>query len=173
MGSSLGNRVNVVYGLSVFFVAALILFSSRRKATVGECLIFPSCLVLQPPRRPHRNSHIYLLTLPLQLLTTGSLVQQGTKAPIVLTSIHAGLVAAMFWGLLANALMATQIEDGTLSSLIVRPFSLLSLRSFGYSGAGLMWERTAVLFLHTRILRSDAVHLARHRAAYHQRIRPV
>jgi hypothetical protein len=114
---------------------------------------------------------LYLLTLPLQLLTTGSLLQQGTKALVVLTSIHAGLVAAMFWGLLANALVATQVvEDGTLSSLIVRPLSLLSLRSFG---AGLMRERTAVLFLHARILRSDAVHLARHRTAHHQRIRPV
>jgi len=66
---------------------------------------------------------LYLLSLPLQLLTTGSLLQQGSKALIILTSIHARLVVALFWGLLANALVATQVvEDGTLSSLIVCPY---------------------------------------------------
>jgi hypothetical protein len=39
----------------------------------------------------------------------------------VLTAIHAGLVAALFWALLANGIVATQVvEDGTPSSLIVR-----------------------------------------------------
>jgi hypothetical protein len=63
---------------------------------------------------------LYLLTLPFQLLTTGSVLQQGTKALVIITAIHAGLVAALFWGLLANALVATQVvEDGTASSLVV------------------------------------------------------
>jgi hypothetical protein len=84
---------------------------------------------------------MYALTLPFQLLTTGAvleqvrisgrvfffgpgtdtLVRQGTTALVVLTAIHAGLVAALFWALIANALVATQVvEDGTPSSLVVR-----------------------------------------------------
>ena len=73
---------------------------------------------------------LYLLTLPFQLLTTGSVLQQGTKALVIITAIHAGLVAALFWGLLANALVATQVvEDGTSGSLVVSYSSLLSLSS--------------------------------------------
>jgi hypothetical protein len=64
---------------------------------------------------------MYLLTLPLQILTNGSVIEQGTTPLVALTAIHAGLVATLFWTLLANAIVATQIvEDGTLSSLIVR-----------------------------------------------------
>lgn len=63
----------------------------------------------------------YLFTLPLQLITTGSFLEQGTTPLVVLTAIHAGAVAALFWMLLCNALVATQVvEDGTPSSLIVR-----------------------------------------------------
>ena len=68
---------------------------------------------------------IYLLTLPLQLITTGSFLEQGTALRLLSssTAIHAGAVAALFWTLLGNALVATQIvEDGTPSSLrFVRP----------------------------------------------------
>jgi hypothetical protein len=40
---------------------------------------------------------------------------------VVLTAIHAGIIAALFWALIANALVATQVvEDGTPSSLVVR-----------------------------------------------------
>jgi hypothetical protein len=64
---------------------------------------------------------IYLITLPLQLITTGSLLTQGSTTLVALTAIHAGAVTALFWGLLANAIVATQVvEDGTMSSLIVR-----------------------------------------------------
>jgi Chitin synthase export chaperone len=64
---------------------------------------------------------IYLITLPLQLITTGSLLTQGSTPLVVITAIHAGAVTALFWALLANGIVATQIvEDGTLSSLIVR-----------------------------------------------------
>jgi len=114
---SLGNIANIIIcGLSMAFVSALIVFSSRRKAAVGrvEIRIF---LIL------------YLLTLPFQLLTTGAVLEQGTKPLVVLTAIHAGLVAALFWGLLANALVATQVvEDGTLSSLI--PFYFFTVAFF-------------------------------------------
>lgn len=75
---------------------------------------------------------LYLLTLPFQLITTGSILTQNSSALVVLTAIHAGLVATLFWTLLANAIVATQIvEDGTLSSIIVRllPFSNSILRS--------------------------------------------
>ena len=48
------------------------------------------------------------------------MLEQGSTALVALTAIHAGLVAALFWSLLANALVATQVvEDGTLSSIIV------------------------------------------------------
>ena len=67
---------------------------------------------------------VYLLTLLLQLFTTGSFLEQGTTALVVLTAIHAGAVAGLFWMLLGNALVATQIvEDETPSSLIVRHVS--------------------------------------------------
>jgi len=60
-----------------------------------------------------------LLSLPFQLLTTGAFLEQGTTGLVVLTAIHAALVTALFWGLVANGIVATQIvEDGTASSLI-------------------------------------------------------
>ena len=72
---------------------------------------------------------LYLLTLPFQLLTTGSFLEQGSTALVALTAIHAGLVATTFWALLGNAIVATQIvEDGTLSSLV--PFSIIGIFFF-------------------------------------------
>lgn len=65
---------------------------------------------------------LYLISLPLQAITTGSFIQQGSTALVVLTAIHAGVVAATFWALLSTSLVSTQIvEDGTLSSLVVSP----------------------------------------------------
>jgi len=114
---SLGNVANIIAcGLSVIVVVALIVFSSRRKAAVGrtELRIFFG---------------VYLLTLIFQILTTGSVIQQGTKGLVILTAIHAGLIATLFWTLLGNAIVATQIvEDGTLSSMI--PFGIISLSFF-------------------------------------------
>jgi hypothetical protein len=97
-------------------VAGLIVLTSRRKAAVGrvELRLFLS---------------LYFLTLPFQILTTGAFLQQGSLALVVLTAIHAGLVVALFWGLLANALVATQVvEDGTASSLI--PYTFFSIAFF-------------------------------------------
>jgi hypothetical protein len=123
-GSLRDIAIIIVYGLSVFFVAALIVGARLLSVSCLPCLLVRDTLCLQPSP-PFRGRIVflllYLLTLQLQLLTTGSLLQQGSKAVIILTSIHAGLVAAMFWGLLANALVATQVvEDGTFSGLIVR-----------------------------------------------------
>lgn len=114
---SLGNIANIIAcGLSFFVIGALIYFTGRRKAAVGriELRIF---FVL------------YLLTLPFQLITSGSLLTQGSTALVALTAIQAGLVATLFWALLANAIVATQVvEDGTLSSIV--PFSVLSVAFF-------------------------------------------
>ncbi|TDL21932.1 hypothetical protein BD410DRAFT_274438 [Rickenella mellea] len=114
---SLGNIANIIVcGLGFFFVIALVFWSNRRRAAVGrdELKVF---LIM------------YLFTLPLQLITTGSLLEQGSTALVVLTAIHAGAVAATFWALLANGLVATQIvEDGTLSSLI--PFLIFIVAFF-------------------------------------------
>jgi Chitin synthase export chaperone len=78
---------------------------------------------------------LYLLTLPLQLITTGSLLAQGTTALVVFTAIHAGAVAAVFWALLANGIVSTQVvEDGTPSSLIVSmPFCLRVTSNLTYT----------------------------------------
>ncbi|KAH7881888.1 chitin synthase III catalytic subunit [Phlebopus sp. FC_14] len=114
---SLGNIANTITcGLSMFVLVSLILFTGRRKAAVGrvELRVFFS---------------LYFLTLLFQLLTTGSFIQQGSTALVALTAIHAGLVATLFWALLANAIVATQVvEDGTLSSII--PFSIVGLFFF-------------------------------------------
>lgn len=80
---------------------------------------------------------VYLLTLLLQLFTTGSFLEQGTTALVVLTAIHAGAVATLFWMLLGNALVATQIvEDGTPSALIVRLVPYCALNFLFANGHG-------------------------------------
>jgi len=107
----------IACGLSMIFVATLILITTRRRAAVGrsEFRIF---LIL------------YFLSLPFQLLTTGAVLQQGSLALVVLTAIHAGTVAALFWTLLGNAIVSTQVvEDGTLSSII--PLCFFTLAFFG------------------------------------------
>jgi len=115
---SVSNVANIVAcGVSIVFVAYLVLHCHRRKAAVGrsELLLF---LIL------------YLLTLAFQLVTTGSFLEQGSRPLVIVTAIHAGLVITLFWSLLANALVATQVvEDGTLSSCI--PLYIISLAAFG------------------------------------------
>ncbi|KAF8636298.1 hypothetical protein AX17_003652 [Amanita inopinata Kibby_2008] len=115
---SVANVANIaVCAASIIFVGILVFLCNRRKAAVGRVEL-RAFLVL------------YLLTLPFQLLTTGSFLEQGSTALVVLTAIHAGLVAALFWSLLANAIIAMQVvEDGTLSSLI--PFYIFTLAFFG------------------------------------------
>ncbi|KAF8886725.1 chitin synthase III catalytic subunit [Infundibulicybe gibba] len=90
---SLANIANILAcALSICFVAALIYLTNRRKAALD-------------------GSNF--------IISTGSLLEQGSTALVVLTAVHAGVVAALFWALLANAVVATQVvEDGTLSSLV-------------------------------------------------------
>lgn len=105
---SLANIANILAcGLSCLFIGFLIWMTNRRKAAVGRLEL--TCFL-----------GLYFCTLPLQLLTTGSFIEQGSTALVVLSAIHAGLVAATFWTLLGNALVSTQVvEDGTLSAMIV------------------------------------------------------
>lgn len=111
----LGNIANIIAcGLSIIFVGVLLFFAGRRHAAVcrTEFRVF---LVL------------YLLSLPFQLISTGSFLHQGTTSLTVITAIHAGMVAATFWALLANAIVSTQVvEDGTLSSLIPLSFFIVA-----------------------------------------------
>lgn len=81
------------------------------------------------------------MTLPLQLITNGSLLEQGTTPLVALTAIQAGFVVALFWALLANAIVATQVvEDGTLSSLVVRtPFLRRRYRNASFGIADFKW----------------------------------
>jgi hypothetical protein len=115
---SLGNIANIITcGLSMILVAVLIIATTRRRAAVGrsEFRIF---LIM------------YFISLPFQLLTTGAVLQQGSMALVVLTAIHAGIVAALFWALLGNAIISTQVvEDGTLSALI--PLCVFTVAFFG------------------------------------------
>ncbi|EJD36816.1 hypothetical protein AURDEDRAFT_32659, partial [Auricularia subglabra TFB-10046 SS5] len=116
-GSDLGNIANtIVAGLSVFAVLYMSMRVGRRKAAVGR-IEFRWFL------------YAYAVSLVLQILTTGSYLQQGSTALVVLTALHAGLVAALFWMLLANAVISTQVvEDGTPSSIL--PFALFGLALF-------------------------------------------
>lgn len=151
---SLANIANIIAcGLSILFVIYLVIVTSRRKAAVGrvELRLF---LVL------------YLLTLPLQLVTTGSFIQQGSTALTVLTAIHAGIVAATFWALLGNAIVSTQIvEDGTLSSIIVshKTVSLVPNTQ----------ESSAILVLHRGVHRGHHLHLPRRWIHLHLCIRAL
>jgi hypothetical protein len=91
---------------------------------------------------------VYALSLPLQLLTTGAVLEQGSTPLVVLTAVHAGVVAALFWTLVANAVVATQVvEDGTWSSLVVS--------SYPFAGVGILNHRTAILRTFTRHIRDN------------------
>ncbi|EMD34581.1 hypothetical protein CERSUDRAFT_23713, partial [Gelatoporia subvermispora B] len=111
----LGNIANIIAcGLSMFFMVTLIIWTSRRKAAVGRVELRLFFIM-------------YLLTLPFQLLSTGSFLEQGSTALTAITAVHAGLVAATFWALLGNGIVSTQVvEDGTLSSLIPFDFFILA-----------------------------------------------
>lgn len=114
---SLGNVANIVVcALSMVFVIGLILMTERRKAAVGRVEL-RNMLVL------------YFVTLPFQLITNGSLLEQGSTPLVVLTGIHAALVATLFWALLVNALVSTQVvEDGSMSAIV--PFAIFSVAIF-------------------------------------------
>ena len=110
----------------MFLVIYLIFLCQRRKAAVGVLaftfLVFLLSSLITSPGRVELCAFmaLYLLTVAFQLVTTGSFLEQGSKALVIVTAIHAGLVVALFWSLLANAIVAMQVvEDNSLSSLIV------------------------------------------------------
>jgi len=111
--NSIGNIANILAcGFSILVTLWLIIRCNQRKAAVGRIELLAFLVV-------------YLLTLPLQLITTGSFLEQGTSALVVFTALNAGAVAVLFWMLLGNAVVATQVvDDGTPSSLI--PFYMFS-----------------------------------------------
>ncbi|KAG6916795.1 hypothetical protein DXG01_005318 [Tephrocybe rancida] len=113
----LGNIANyIACALSFVFTVVLVWLAHRRKAAVGR-IELRTLLAL------------YAVTLPLNAITTGAFLHQGSTALVVLTALHAGFVAAFFWALLANALIATQVvEDGTWSSLV--PYYVFSVLIF-------------------------------------------
>jgi len=66
------------------------------------------------------TDHIVLFSLCVQFLPSFVPHNQGSAHLAALTAIHAGSVAALFWFLVANAIVSTQIiEDGTPASVIV------------------------------------------------------
>ncbi|KAF8308559.1 hypothetical protein DL93DRAFT_2219505 [Clavulina sp. PMI_390] len=113
----LGNIANIIaIAISIFVTAFLIYRVSRRVAAVGRVEL-QNFLVL------------YLVSLPLQLVTTGAMLKQSSTVLVIITAVHMGVVAALFWTLLANGIVATQaVEDGTMSSLV--PFWLIGALFF-------------------------------------------
>ena len=97
------------YHLAIHSVCGSIILTTR--------LSFPGRIEI------HISLILYILTILFQLPITGPVLEQGTKPFAVLTAIQARLVVALFWGLLANALVATQVvEYGTVSSLVVSTY---------------------------------------------------
>jgi hypothetical protein len=113
----LGNIANMIACfVSMLAMGALIFAANRRKAAVGRVEL-------------NMLFGMYLFSLPLQLLTTGSVLTQNSIPIIVLTAIHAGVIAAVFWMLLGNAIVATQVvEDGTPAAIV--PLSTISFLFF-------------------------------------------
>ncbi|KZP13307.1 hypothetical protein FIBSPDRAFT_897560 [Athelia psychrophila] len=98
---SLGNIANIIAcALSMLFCAGLVVLAGQRKAAVGRTKL---CIFLA----------LYTLSLPFQLITTGSFLQQGGTPLVVITGIHAGIVATQV------------VEDGSASSII--PFTAISV----------------------------------------------
>jgi hypothetical protein len=52
----------------------------------------------------------YAVTTLLELITTGGFLEQGGIPLVIITALHAGALAAFFWMLFANALVATQVS---------------------------------------------------------------
>lgn len=102
-----GNIADIITcACSVIFIIYLSQRINRRRAAVGRIEI-RSLFIL------------YTISLLFQLVTSGSVLEQGSLPLVLLTGIHAGIVVALFWCLLGNGIVATQVvEDGTPSSLI-------------------------------------------------------
>jgi len=106
-GGRFGNFANIIVCVLCMLLSIyLSQRANRRRAAVGRIEI-RAMLVL------------YAVSLAFQAITTASILEQGSLPLLILTALHAGVVAAFFWTLLGTALVATQyVEDGTPSSLI-------------------------------------------------------
>ncbi|WWC72431.1 uncharacterized protein I206_106393 [Kwoniella pini CBS 10737] len=102
--------------LSFLLALALSFQASKRKAAVGriELRFF---------------LFLYGLHSALQVITMSSLLEQGTIVLSVLSSIHVAVIATIFWVLLGNAIIATQVvEDGTAAA--IAPLSMFAILFF-------------------------------------------
>ncbi|WWD20566.1 hypothetical protein CI109_105042 [Kwoniella shandongensis] len=105
-GSSGDIALIVLSAVSLILALVLVFTASRRKAAVGRVELRLLLIV-------------YGIHSALQLLTMSSLLEQGSKGLAILSSIHVAFVATLFWLLLGNGLIATQVvEDGTFSALV-------------------------------------------------------
>ncbi|WWC92120.1 uncharacterized protein L201_007074 [Kwoniella dendrophila CBS 6074] len=115
-GSSSDIALIVLSALSLLLTAILSIQASRRKAAVGriELKFF---------------LFLYGLHSAFQIITMSSLLQQGSTVLSVLSSIHIAIIATLFWVLLGNALIATQVvEDGTAAA--IAPLSIFAILFF-------------------------------------------
>ncbi|WVW81018.1 hypothetical protein I302_103009 [Kwoniella bestiolae CBS 10118] len=106
----------VLSTLSFILAISLSIHASKRKAAVGriELRFF---------------LFMYGLHSALQIITMSSLLQQGSTALSILSSIHVAVIVSMFWVLLGNAIIATQVvEDGTAAA--IAPLSILAILFF-------------------------------------------
>ncbi|KAG5717224.1 hypothetical protein E4T56_gene17204 [Termitomyces sp. T112] len=107
----LGNITkDIASTFSFVLTLALIWLTHRRKAAVGRIKL----------------RSVYAITLLLNAITTGAFLQ-GSAAFVVLTALHVSFVAAFFWGLLANAIVATQFPYHIFSFLIFALGTYLAL----------------------------------------------
>jgi hypothetical protein len=53
----------------------------------------------------------YALHSALTIITMSSVLMQGSTALSVVSAVHIAVVAALFWILLGNALVATQVVE--------------------------------------------------------------
>lgn len=87
--------------------------SARLRTGLRSIFVGLACFSITAGRVELRSFLVlYLLSLPLQLVTTGSLLKQSSTVLVVFTGIHMGVIAALFWTLLANAIVATQVVEG-------------------------------------------------------------
>nr|XP_019000641.1 uncharacterized protein I203_06686 [Kwoniella mangroviensis CBS 8507]OCF64102.1 hypothetical protein I203_06686 [Kwoniella mangroviensis CBS 8507] len=106
----------VLSALSFLLAISLSIHASKRKAAVGriELRFF---------------LFLYGVHSALQIITMSSLLEQGSTALSILRSIHVALIASLFWVLLGNAIIATQlVEDGTAAA--IAPLSILAILFF-------------------------------------------
>lgn len=88
----------VIAGLSLIMALGLAFLAGRRKAAVGRVELRTFLFA-------------YALHSGLSIVTMSSILEQGSTALAVLSSIHVAVVVALFWILLGNALVATQVVE--------------------------------------------------------------